>query len=215
MQETQQRERLTSKDFDPELWAIFDDYVHGHIDRRAFLDRAAKFAVGGMTAVALLDLLNPKFAEAQVVPKDDKRLKTEWVEIDSPKGNGKIKAYVCRPANATGKLPGILVVHENRGLNPHIEDIARRLALDNFMAVAPDALTPRAKTHNYLNLIAANQEAQSIDPEAWAVLLDVNGNLAEGMGSNIFVVMDGEILTPREKFVLPGVSRRREQRGRE
>ncbi len=142
MQETQQRERLTAKDFDPELWAIFDDYVHGHIDRRAFLDRAAKFAVGGVTAVMLLDMLNPKFAEAQQVPKDDKRLKTEWVEIDSPKGNGKIKAYVCRPANATGKLPGILVVHENRGLNPHIEDIARRLALDNFMAVAPDALTP-------------------------------------------------------------------------
>src|SRR5687767_14316532 len=124
MQETQQRERLTSKDFDPELWAIFDDYVHGHIDRRGFLDRAAKFAA------------------AQVVPKDDKRLKTELVEIDSPNGYGKIKAYVCRPANAAGKLPGVLVVHENRGLNPHIEDIARRLALDNFMAVAPDALTP-------------------------------------------------------------------------
>ena len=142
MQETQQRERLTSKDFDPELWAIFDDYVHGHIDRRGFLERAAKFAVGGMTAVMLLDLLNPKFAAAQVVPKDDKRLKTEWVEIDSPKGNGKIKAYVCRPANAAGKLPGILVVHENRGLNPHIEDIARRLGLDGYMAFAPDALFP-------------------------------------------------------------------------
>ena len=91
-----------------------------------------------------------------MVPKDDKRLKTEWVEIDSPKGNGKIKAYVCRPANAAGKLPGVLVVHENRGLNPHIEDIARRLALDNFMAVAPDALTRSAviratKTRRALN----------------------------------------------------------------
>jgi carboxymethylenebutenolidase len=134
--------RLTSQDFDPELWAIFDDYVHGFIDRRGFLDRAAKFAVGGMTAAMLLDLLNPKFAAAQQVPKDDKRLKTEWVEIPSPNGNGKIKAYLCRPANATGRLPGILVVHENRGLNPHIEDIARRLALDNFMTLAPDALTP-------------------------------------------------------------------------
>src|SRR5687767_8734299 len=134
--------RLTSEDFDPELWAIFDDYVHGHIDRRGFLDRAAKFAVGGMTAAMLLDLLNPKFAEAQQVPKDDKRIKTERVEIDSPKGYGKIKAYLVRPANATGRLPGVLVVHENRGLNPHIEDIARRLALDNFMALAPDALTP-------------------------------------------------------------------------
>ena len=90
----------------------------------------------------LLDSLSPKFAEAQQVPKDDKRLKTEVVEIASPGGNGKIKAYVCRPATATGKLPGIVVIHENRGLNPHIEDIARRLALDGFMAMAPDALTP-------------------------------------------------------------------------
>ena len=137
-----EQERLTSKHFDPELWAIFDDYVHGHIDRRGFLDRAAKFAIGGVTAAMLLDMMNPKFAEAQQVPKDDKRLKTEWVEIDSPKGYGKIKAYLTRPANAAGQLPGILVVHENRGLNPHIEDIARRLALDNFMALAPDALTP-------------------------------------------------------------------------
>jgi len=134
--------QLTSKDFDQELWLIFDDYVHGHIDRRGFLDRAAKFAIGGVTAAMLLDMMNPKFAEAQQVPKDDKRLKTEYVEIDSPKGYGKIKAYLCRPANASGRLPAILVVHENRGLNPHIEDIARRLALDNFMALAPDALTP-------------------------------------------------------------------------
>ena len=137
-----EQQRLTSQDFDPELWAIFDDYVHGFIDRRGFLDRAARFAIGGVTAAMLLDMMNPKFAEAQQVPKDDKRLKTEWVEIPSPKGNGMIKAYVCRPANATGPLPGIVVVHENRGLNPHIEDIARRLALDNFMAMAPDALTP-------------------------------------------------------------------------
>src|SRR5436190_16195733 len=89
----------------------------------------------------VLDMLSPKFAEAQQVAKDDKRIKTEWVEIDSPKGNGKIKAYVAKPANATGKLPTVLVVHENRGLNPHIEDIARRLAVDNFMAFAPDGLT--------------------------------------------------------------------------
>ena len=136
-----ERARLTTKDFDPELWAIFDDYVHGHIDRRAFLDRAAKFAVGGVTAVMLLDMLNPKFAEAQQVPPGDARLRTEYVDIESPKGNCKIRAYVCKPANSAGKLPGVLVVHENRGLNPHIEDIARRLALDNFVAVAPDALT--------------------------------------------------------------------------
>ena len=99
-------ERKTAQDFDQELLLIFDQYVHGAIDRRGFLDRATKFAVGGMTAGMLLDTLSPKFAEAQQVPKDDKRLKTESVEVASPNGNGKIKAYVCRPANATGKLPG-------------------------------------------------------------------------------------------------------------
>jgi carboxymethylenebutenolidase len=135
-------ERKTANDYDQELLLIFDQYVHGAIDRRGFLDRATKFAVGGVTAGMLLDSLSPKFSEAQQVPKDDKRLKTEYVEIASPNGNGKIKAYLCRPANASGKLPGILVVHENRGLNPHIEDITRRLALDNFIALAPDALTP-------------------------------------------------------------------------
>jgi carboxymethylenebutenolidase len=134
--------QTTTKDLNPELWKIFDEYVHGFIDRRGFLDRAQKYAVGGLTAAGILDLMNPKFAEAQIVPTDDKRIKTEWVEIDSPKGYGKIKAYVVKPANATGKLPTVLVIHENRGLNPHIEDIARRLALDNFLAVAPDALTP-------------------------------------------------------------------------
>jgi len=121
---------------------VFDQYVHGDIDRRGFFDRAAKYVAAPMTAAIALDLLSPKFAEAQQVAKDDKRIKTEWVEIDSPKGYGKIKAYVAKPANATGKLPTVLVIHENRGLNPHIEDIARRLALENFLAVAPDALTP-------------------------------------------------------------------------
>jgi carboxymethylenebutenolidase len=137
-----ERERLTTKDFNPELWGIFDQYVHGDIDRRGFLDRAAKYAAAPVTAAMLLDMMNPKFAEAQQVAKDDKRIKTEWVEIPSPSGYGKIKAYVCKPASATGKLPGVLVIHENRGLNPHIEDIARRLAVDNFLAIAPDALTP-------------------------------------------------------------------------
>jgi len=135
-------ERPTANDFPQELMNLFDQYVHGSIDRRGFLDRAGKFAVGGTTAAMLLDALNPKFAEAQQVPKDDKRLKTEYVEYPSPNGSAKMRAYLARPANATGKLPGILVIHENRGLNPHIEDIARRLALDNFMALAPDALTP-------------------------------------------------------------------------
>ena len=135
-------ERPTASDFPQELLNLFDQYVHGSIDRRGFLDRAGKFAVTGTTAAMLLDALNPKFAEAQQVPKDDKRLKTEYVEYPSPNGSGKMRGYLARPANATGKLPGILVIHENRGLNPHIEDIARRLALDNFMALAPDALTP-------------------------------------------------------------------------
>jgi carboxymethylenebutenolidase len=135
-------ERKTAEDFDQDLLILFDAYVHGDIDRRGFLDRAAKFAIGGMTAGMLLDALAPKFAEAQQVPKDDKRLKTEYVEYDSPNGYGKMRGYLARPANASGKLPGILVVHENRGLNPHIEDIARRLALENYMAFAPDALFP-------------------------------------------------------------------------
>jgi carboxymethylenebutenolidase len=135
-------ERKKASDFDQELLNLFDQYVHGQIDRRGFLDRAGKFAVGGMSAAMLLDALNPQFAAAQQVPKDDKRLKTETVEYDSPQGTGKMKGYLARPAAATGKLPGVLVVHENRGLNPHIEDIARRVALDNFVAFAPDALTP-------------------------------------------------------------------------
>jgi carboxymethylenebutenolidase len=135
-------ERKTAADFDPELLILFDAYVHGAVDRRGFLDRARKFAVGGVTAAMLLDALNPKFAEAQQVPKDDARIKAEYLDFDSPKGYGRMRGYLVRPANATGKLPGVVVVHENRGLNPHIEDIARRLALDNFVAFAPDALTP-------------------------------------------------------------------------
>jgi carboxymethylenebutenolidase len=135
-------ERKTIADYDPDLLVLFDAYVHGHIDRRGFLDRATKFAVGGVTAGMLLDSLSPKFAEAQKVPKDDARIKAEVVEYPSPAGNGTMKGYLVRPAKAAGKLPGVVVIHENRGLNPHIEDIARRVALDNFIAFAPDALTP-------------------------------------------------------------------------
>lgn len=135
-------ERKRAEDFDQDLLILFDAYVHGDIDRRGFLDKAARFAVGGVTAGMLLDMLSPKFAEAQQVPKDDKRLKAEHTEYESPQGYGKMRGYLVRPANASGKLPGIIVVHENRGLNPHIEDIARRLALENFMAFAPDALFP-------------------------------------------------------------------------
>ena len=134
--------RKTAADFDQELLILFDAYVHGGIDRRGFLDRAQKFAVGGVTASMLLASLSPNFAAAQVVPKDDKRIKTEMLSYASPAGSGTMKGYLAMPANTSGKLPGVLVVHENRGLNPHIEDIARRLALDNFIAFAPDALTP-------------------------------------------------------------------------
>lgn len=132
----------TAQDFDQELLILFDAYVHGTLDRRGFLERAQKFAVGGLTAAGLLTSLSPDFARAQVVPKDDKRITTEMVEYPSSAGNGTMKGHLAKPAKMTGKLPVIVVIHENRGLNPHIEDIARRLAVDNFVAFAPDALTP-------------------------------------------------------------------------
>jgi carboxymethylenebutenolidase len=135
-------ERKTAHDFDQELLILFDAYVHGALDRRGFLDKAAKFAVGGVTAAMLLDQLSPKFAEAQVVKPEDGRIKVQQIEYDSPQGSGKMRGYLAQPAKASGKLPAVLVIHENRGLNPHIEDIARRLALDNFVAFAPDALFP-------------------------------------------------------------------------
>ena len=135
--------RLTARDFDQELLIIFDAYVHGNLDRRGFLHKAQKFAKAGVTAAGLLAALSPDFAAGQQVKKDDARLKTEWISIPSPAGYGTIKGYLVRPAGAgPAKLAPILVIHENRGLNPHIEDIARRLALDGFMAFAPDALTP-------------------------------------------------------------------------
>jgi carboxymethylenebutenolidase len=136
-------ERKRASDYPQELLNLFDKYVHGGIDRRGFLIGAARFAVGGMTAAMLLDELSPKFAEGQQVTPDDKRLTTTMLPYDSPQGSGTMKGYLARPAGAKDKkLPGVLVIHENRGLNPHIEDIARRLALEGFMAFAPDALTP-------------------------------------------------------------------------
>lgn len=135
-------ERKTAADFDPDLLVLFDAYVHGDVDRRGFLDRAAKFAVGGVTAAALLDMLNPRFAEAQQIAPDDSRIKAGYLEYPSPQGSGTMRGYFVRPAAAEGRLPGVLVIHENRGLNPHIEDVARRLALENFVTFGPDALTP-------------------------------------------------------------------------
>lgn len=134
--------RKTASDFHPEVLKLFDKYVHGLMPRRGFLQAAGKFAVGGVTAEALLESLNPRFAEAQQVRGDDARIKTRYVELPSPQGYGIVRGYLAQPAKTKGKLPTVLVVHENRGLNPHIEDIARRLALDNFIAFAPDALFP-------------------------------------------------------------------------
>jgi len=120
---------------------LYNLFIHGVIGRRAFLDGVQKFAVGGLTAAALFEMLRPNYAWAIQVQPDDKRIKTEWANVPSPHGNGSIKGYLARPADAAGKLSGVLVVHENRGLNPYIQDVARRLAVADFMAFAPDALT--------------------------------------------------------------------------
>jgi carboxymethylenebutenolidase len=134
-------DRMKASDFPQELLNLFDRYVHGDIDRRAFLDGAKKFAVGGLTASAILESLRPNYAWAQQIAKDDSRIKTEYATVPSPQGNGTIRGYLARPAKPGGKLPGVLVVHENRGLNPYIEDVARRLGTANFIAFAPDGLT--------------------------------------------------------------------------
>jgi carboxymethylenebutenolidase len=135
-------ERKKASDFPQELLDEFHLYVHGDIDRRTFLDRATKYAVGGLTAVGLFELLKPNYAWAQQVPKDDARIKTSYETVQSPQGNGSIKGYFARPANPRGKLPAVLVIHENRGLNPYIEDVARRAAVAGYLALAPDGLTP-------------------------------------------------------------------------
>jgi carboxymethylenebutenolidase len=135
-------ERMKAGDFPRDVLAIFDGYVHGEIGRREFLDRAAKFAVGGMSATAMLESLRPNYALAQQVPKDDTRIHAEYLPYPSPKGSGTMRGYFVRPAKPSGRLPGIVVIHENRGLNPYIEDVARRVAVENYVAFAPDALTP-------------------------------------------------------------------------
>lgn len=132
----------SARDFDPEVLQLFDQYVHGAIDRRGFLIGAARFAVGASTAAGLLAALSPQFAAAQEVAGDDPRLVVEYVEFPSPQGYGTARGYLVKPAKIRKPLPVVLVVHENRGLNPHIEDIARRLALEDFIAFAPDALFP-------------------------------------------------------------------------
>lgn len=134
--------RKKADDFDPEVLRLFDQYVHGLIDRRGFLRGAARFAVGATTAAGLLAALAPQFAAAQQVKPDDKRLQAKYLEFASPEGYGTVRGYLVRPAHASGPLPVVLVAHENRGLNPHIEDVTRRLALEGFITFAPDALFP-------------------------------------------------------------------------
>ncbi len=134
--------RRTAKDFDQELLDLYDYYVHGQIDRRVFFERAAKFAIGGLTAVALLEMLSPQYAYAAQVPKDDARLIADYVKYQSPDGSGEMRGLFAKPAGVIGRLPGVVVVHENRGLNPYIEDVARRLALAGYATFAPDALYP-------------------------------------------------------------------------
>jgi carboxymethylenebutenolidase len=133
--------RKTAADFPPEVMTLFDGYVHGRMSRRDFLDRAGRYAVGGVSAMAMLESLRPNYALAQQVAKDDPRLRTQLVTYPSPKGSGNMRGYVARPTGAA-KLPGVIVIHENRGLNPYIEDVARRLATADYLAFAPDALAP-------------------------------------------------------------------------
>ena len=133
--------RLTAKDFAPELLELYDYYAHGKINRREFLDRAALFTFGGLTAGALLASLSPNYALAEQVQFTDPDIIAEYITYPSPKGNGSVRGYLVRPAKASGKVPAVVVVHENRGLNPYIEDVARRLAKAGFIAIAPDGLT--------------------------------------------------------------------------
>jgi carboxymethylenebutenolidase len=134
-------ERKKASDFPQELLDLFHLYVHGDINRRAFFDRAGKFAVGGLTVAGIFEMLKPNYAWAQQIPKDDKRIRTEYATVPSPQGTGSIKGYLVRPADANRKYPAVIVIHENRGLNPYIEDVARRLGTANFVAFAPDGLT--------------------------------------------------------------------------
>jgi len=133
---------LSKKEISQEIFDIYDDYAHNKIDRREFMNKLKVYAVGGLTVASLATFLLPKYAEAQQIKPDDPRLKSEYIEYDSPNGAGKMRGLLSMPANAKGKLPGIVVVHENRGLNPYIEDTSRIAALEGFIVLAPDALTP-------------------------------------------------------------------------
>ena len=155
--------RMTARDFPPELLELYDFYAHGRITKREFLDRAARFTAGGVTALALLGMLSPNYALAQQVAPDDPGISTDYILYPSPNGHGEVRGYLVRPADATGPLPAIVVVHENRGLNPYVEDVARRLAKAGFLALAPDGLT---SVGGYPGTDEQGKELQSgVDPE--------------------------------------------------
>ena len=130
------------EDIKQEVFDLYDDYAHNRVNRRLFLDKLSTYAVGGLTLPSLLSFISPDYVKKIQITQDDSRLKSEYIEYDSPDGGGLIKGLLSKPSDATGKLPGIVVVHENRGLNPHIEDVGRRAALAGFISLAPDALTP-------------------------------------------------------------------------
>ena len=138
----QEHTRLKAIDFPQEVLKLFDQYVHGLIDRRAFMEGASRFAVGGMTAAAMFEALRPHYEWAQQVPPDDARIRTEYVTYSSPQGHGTMRGLMAWPDNAQGPFPAVLVIHENRGLNPYIEDVVRRFAVEGFLSFGPDALTP-------------------------------------------------------------------------
>jgi len=134
--------RKKASDFPQEVLNLFDKYVHGQLDRRGFMDEAGKLAIGSAAAAAMFEALRPRYAWAQQVPPQDSRVRNEYVEYPSPRGHGTMRGYMSRPANATGRLPAVLVIHENRGLNPYVEDVVRRFGAANFLAFGPDALWP-------------------------------------------------------------------------
>ncbi|WNW09816.1 YghX family hydrolase [Pseudomonas sp. DTU_2021_1001937_2_SI_NGA_ILE_001] len=154
---------LTARDFSPELLELYDYYAHGQINRREFLDRAAKFTAGSLTAVAVLAALSPDYALAEQVPFTDPDIVAEYVTYPSPKGHGQVRAYRVRPAKVAGKLPAVVVVHENRGLNPYIEDVARRVAKAGFIALAPDGLSSLGGYPG--NDDKGREMQQQVDPE--------------------------------------------------
>ena len=133
--------RMTAKDFSPELLELYDFYAHGMITKREFLDRAGKYAIGGLTAAAILNMMKPNYALAEQVSFNDADIVAEYITYPSPNGHGEVRGYLVRPSQSEGPFPAVVVVHENRGLNPYIEDVARRLAKEGFLALAPDGLT--------------------------------------------------------------------------